>query len=76
MACCPFHHHVLVNEQPTPLGPADSSCGQLGGDQWETEHDVLGTMKDVLCLCFGSLKREMIKSLVSGWVFYFLENER
>lgn len=39
-----YHQCVLVNEQPTPRGPADSSCGQLGGGQRETEHDVLGTM--------------------------------
>lgn len=64
------HHCVLVHEQPTPMDPADSSCGQLGGGQRETEHDVLGTVP----MSLGSLKRQMIKSLVSGWVFYFLGN--
>lgn len=28
------------------MSPAESSSGQLGGGQWETEHDVPGTMKD------------------------------
>lgn len=49
-----YHQRILVKEQPTFLSPADFLSGQLGGGQWETEHDVSGTMKDVLCLWGGA----------------------
>lgn len=55
----------------TRMDLADSSSGQFDGGQGETEHHVLRTMKNVLCLSLGSLQREMIKSLVSRWVLYF-----
>lgn len=49
------------------MGPADSFSGQLGGGQQEMDHDVLGTLKCVLCLSVKTLKKEMIKPLVSGY---------
>lgn len=49
------------------MGPADSLSGQLGGGQQEMDHDVLGTLKCVLCLSVKTLKKEMIKPLVSGY---------
>lgn len=57
------------------MGPADSFSGQLGGGQQEMDHDVLGTLKCVLCLSVKTLKKEMIKPLVSGYIlfYYFFE---
>ena len=43
--CSPFHHQcVLVNEQPTPMDPADISVGDLV-EVTGRQCDVLGTRR-------------------------------